>query len=226
MKKIKIIYLVEVFVLMVVLLGIAFSVYLSKKGMRSEMPVGMSDVRRAEIASEINGIKLKIGQFDKSTGTDKDLFEMYGKLGMAQYSLGRLADAEETFKKMLDIVPNHIGAMNTLFSIYRDELDFINAEKTIKIVISLYSTDWNIWRSYLDLERFQFMLSPDELDKLMRQALEKTGFDVNILSYYAKYLEEIGNIDGAIIYWNMAKGKEPKNALFAKEVLRLMSLKK
>lgn len=79
-----------------------------------------------------------------------------------------------------------------------------------------------MWRAYIDLEQYQFHATGEQLDKLYKEALEKTNYDINIVTVYAKFLEEQKrDLQSALNHWKIASEQQPNNQAFKDEIRRL-----
>jgi len=189
---------------------------------RETMEVSLTPENRAATEQLISDRR---GQIEASKTQNVPLQEVYGlyiDLGLNLYALGDLKGAKEAYLQALDIAPNSPGVWVALYPVYRDMYDYDSARAAVKKSVSLNPRDWNMWRNYLELEQYQFHATTEQLDKLYQDALTATQTDINIVTVYAKFLEEQkGDLRSALNYWKIAAEQQPNNQAYKDEIKRL-----
>lgn len=189
--------------------------------METGLTVEQSEVIRKNI--EFNKTKLEVSA--KQFVPSEEIYLIYKELGTLYYLSGHLVESKEAFKSAVRLNPRDPTLWAAFFSVYKDMYDYKNALVAVKKSLELNPVDWNLWRGRIELERFQFHASRDDLDKLYKEALETTENDINIITVYALFLEEGGNIKEALHYWNLAVKNSTENHLFKEEIRRLERFK-
>lgn len=138
--------------------------------------------------------------------------------------LGEYGKAKEVLEQTMTLDPlnsNIISTYSSLLAAMGDKkgsLDYINK------AISLYPLEQNYWRWKIDLEK-DLGKKGIELEKIYKDALIKTNKDLNIVTYYAVFLEGEKRYSDAIIQWKEAIKIEPSLKVnYQAEIDRLQAL--
>lgn len=156
-----------------------------------------------------------------------ELFRIYNELAFNYHMVGDLAAAKEFYLKASKINRLDPALWASLFSVYKDMYDYRAARDAVKKSLGINPVDWNLWRGYIELEQFHFGADRAKLEGLYREALTATNNSVNIITVYAKFLEEGGDRQGALKYWKMTLEKVPSgelSELYRQEIRRLENL--
>jgi cellulose synthase operon protein C len=100
-------------------------------------------------------------------------------LGTLQAMQGKPTDAEGSFNRVLELQPNHVGALLSLASVNRQENDLPAAERFLKLALENNPRSVPVY-----LALFKFYLTtgrPAEVEPLFPQALKTTNNNVQIL---------------------------------------------
>ncbi len=121
---------------------------------------------------------------------DPNQVPFYNYIGLAYRQLGQNLNAENTFKKGLEIFPNNISIICNLGALYRLMAKFAEAEYYLKRGLELKKDDFNILCNYGNLKR--------DLNK-NKEAIEyyKEAYKVNRLqqpSAQQVYLQHVSNV--------------------------------
>lgn len=142
--------------------------------------------------------------------------------GFQLHGLGKLEDALKQFIEASKLKPEDSTAQVSLYTVYLDMQDNESARESIKKAIELKPTDPDIWKKYILLEKERFNASNELLTNLYSEALSKTNNHVDIITAYATFLEEIGNLQAAKEYWQKAVEANPgRRSLYEEEIKRL-----
>lgn len=196
-----------------------------KQAFRETIEVSLTPEQKTALEQKISDTQGKLEASKTQNVPQQEIYSLYIDLGLNSYALGNLKAAKEAYLQAMDIAPNHPGVWVAIYPVYRDMYDYDNARAAIKKAVSLNPRDWNTWRNYLELEQYQFHATTEQLEKLYQEALEKTNYDINVLTVYAKFLEEQkGDLRSALNNWKIALQQQPNNQLFKDEIKRLEAL--
>jgi tetratricopeptide (TPR) repeat protein len=228
-KKIFCIFGALMFIGLLVLIGSA--VKPKKTGTIDDKPVFQDQIvvnldveQKKEIEKQISDTQGKLDAAKKQNVPQAEIEALNLGLAFNKYVLGDLKGALESYTVAANIVPTNPKVWAGLYFVYRDMGDFVNAEDSIKKAVKFNKEDWNMWRNYIDLEQYQFKASKDELDKIYKQALDGTKNNLNIVTFYAQFLEANNDLQSALNYWKIALEQEPDNLIYKSEVSRLKKL--
>ncbi|HYF97712.1 MAG TPA: tetratricopeptide repeat protein [Coxiellaceae bacterium] len=153
---------------------------------------------------------------------DSQRFDWYMQQGFQLYGLGKLAEASDSYKEALKFRPEDPNAYVALYAVQLDMQDNDSALKNIQKAVELKPTDPDIWKKYILIQKERFGVAGQELNDLYLQALEKTLNNVDINTAYAVHLEQVGNLQAAMEYWQKAAELNPSaRPLYEIEIKRL-----
>lgn len=159
---------------------------------------------------------------EKSTEAQKQL--AYMQLGAAQYILGNLAEAKDAYQNAVNTGVRQDDSLYGLFLVQTEMFDNINAEQSIKNAIEISPQRSDLWRNFIQFEKDKIYRSDGELESLFTDAIQKTHNSPDMLSFYAEFLESIGDKQGAINVWNTAISVDPKRtSMYQTEIIRLQA---
>lgn len=216
--------LIEGIIFLAVIGLVIFSIA-KRPSLRTHIDVNLNSEQQKFLQERIEELELKLAATNTQSVPDQIVFGLYQELGFTNHLLGNLVEAKSVYQKASKILSKEPILWAALFSVYKDMYDYESALGAVKKSLELNPVDWNLWRGRIELERFQFHASRDDLDKLYKEALEKTENDINIITVYALFLEENGNIKEAFDYWNLAVKSYPENHIFQEEKRRLERFK-
>ena len=166
----------------------------------------------------ITAIMLKL-----STATEDAIkFDLYSQLGFAEYGLGNLEASKGYFEQAIRISSDQYGVHLGLFQTLVEMQDNQGAEDSIKQAISIKPQDPDFWRKYIQLEIDRFHAADDQINVLFEEALNKTQSHIDVVTFYATWLEKVGNLHRAKELWQAAIEINPdKKAIYQQEIKRL-----
>jgi tetratricopeptide (TPR) repeat protein len=103
------------------------------------------------LLEEKNNPAASIPAFEKAVGLFPGYYEAYAELGIADYRLGRSADAEASLKKAVELSQGkYVEAFYGLADIYNTQGNYQRAEALARQAIAV---DDSVWRSFFELAR-------------------------------------------------------------------------
>jgi len=155
--------------------------------------------------------------------TDKEKFNLTMQVGFNEYVLGNYREAESAYKTASEIkTDNNYVSYVALYQLYLDIQKNRSARAMIQKALSLSPTSADIWNKYIVLEKERFNANSETLDKLYKEAIETTFYNVDVLSAYATLLAGEGRYAEAIEYWTKAITYNPSaKDLYEQEISAL-----
>ena len=136
--------------------------------------------------------------------------------------LGQLALARDVFIEAANANPDNYNIYVHLYQVYFEMGDYKQAESSIKKSLELQPNNPDGWRKYILLEVEKLRRPEREIRGLYAQAQQAVKEKTDIYTDYARYLENIGDIGGAIEQWQKAQAAHPENYnLYEREIQRL-----
>lgn len=164
--------------------------------------------------------KKLISEINDQTSVD-DKFNRYVALANAEFSLGNYAEAKKWFLVALDTDPNHDGIWQVYSTLLLAMQDQKASLRAIDKAISINSANSDYWRWKAEIIKKHYY-DQNRLDNLYIEALDKTKNSINIITAYAQFLEDIGNLQGARDYWQKAIDLYPTNRVgYEAEIRRI-----
>jgi tetratricopeptide (TPR) repeat protein len=159
--------------------------------------------------------------------SDEEKYTLNMQAGTQKYNLGKLAEAKDYFLAASALKPDDFRPYFSLYQVYMQMTDYSSARDSIKKVIALGKADIEIWKLYIQLEKEKFNLPADEMKQIYAQALKGTENNINLVAAYAQYLEEQGDLKGAIEQWKDAIKINPaEKDNYEKDIVRLEQMGK
>ena len=126
-----------------------------------------------------------------------------------QDSLGQYSDAKKTLESVLNLQmsPNTLRTYTLLLAKMGDPKEAIFY---IDRAISLAPTLPDLWNTKIDLLRIIYKNNLKNLDSTYREALGQTNNNIDIVSGYAHYLEQMGRKSESITYFKKATEMNPE----------------
>ncbi|MBU3924443.1 hypothetical protein KJ854_00730 [Patescibacteria group bacterium] len=176
----------------------------------------IAEDRLADIRKKLEEIK---------DATDQEKYSLTMQLGFQKNVLGKIAEARDAFLAAEKMQPENYTAPLALFHAYLAMGDNDSALASIKKAIDLRSENAELWRQYIMLEKERFSATNEKLQEIYSEALAKTNSSVDIITVYAQFLEEKGDLNKAIEQWQKAIAAYPREeALYQGEITRLEGL--
>ena len=136
--------------------------------------------------------------------------------------LGQLALARDVFLEAVDINPENYNIYVHLYQVYFEMGDYKQAESGIQKSLELKSDNPDAWTRYILLEVEKFNRPEREIRDLYAQAGEAVLEKSDIYTSYARYLEKIGDLQGAKEYWQKAIESNPTGRnIYEAEIKRI-----
>lgn len=219
--KNKLALVLEGILLLAIIVAIFSSLYLRSSSIRTSMEVNLPPERVQLIKNNIAFNQQKLEAAKMQFIPNNELARIYQEIAFNFHILGDLASAKEFYLKAVKINRLDPTVLASLFSVYKDMYDYKAARDAVKKSLDINQADWNLWRGRIELEQFHFAANRADLDRLYREALLATNNSINIITVYAKFLEEGGDKTGAFKYWKMASESAPDDPLYKEEIRRL-----
>lgn len=198
----------------------------AKPAIITEKDMNLSAEERKLVEGRLADIQEKIENPPKSiTNIEKYSWNM--QAGFQKMALGKLSEAKEYFIAASALQPGDYTSWVALYDVAYAMNDFDTARENIKKAISLDQGNPGTWKKYIQLENEKFKASNEQLNQLFIQAFAATRSDIVIVVYYAQFLEEKGDLKGALEQWRKALVADPESKnRYQAEVARLEGLTK
>lgn len=150
-----------------------------------------------------------------------DKVNLYFVMAADYRMLGEYGKAKELLESAMAIDPKNSNLISTYSSLLAIMGDKETALTYIDKAIELYGAESNYWLWKIDLEK-ELNSSVVNIEKVYKDALEKTNNDLNIIVSYAQFLETQKKYSESITYWEKAIIIYPQNkSIYETEVNRL-----
>jgi tetratricopeptide (TPR) repeat protein len=195
------------------------TITLAAKGVTKEQRLAqLSEKEKATLEKKLASSLEDISKFtEQTTQADKD--KEYVVLAGIQRSLGMYEEALASLGKISSEYKNPARVNLTYALIYQDLADLPKAAEYAKKSLDSDQSNQQAWVVYLETEQ---NLNNGEREAKYKEAIEKTDSHEDVLVSYAKFLEQIGNIQGAIEQYKRAgEVNQKKKPDFDAEITRL-----
>jgi tetratricopeptide (TPR) repeat protein len=146
-------------------------------------------------------------------------YALYIKLAEIRQQLGEYDAAIAAVDKISPENQNNTRVWELYSSLYRAKGDIGKARASIRRALDIDGENVNDWVSFIELSKD---VGDKPLTDLYNEALSKTHNNVNVVIAYAKALEDIGNLDGAVAQWQKALQLNPADkAVYDAQIKRL-----
>lgn len=156
------------------------------------------------------------------------VIEKYGwnlQAGLYKLNLGKFLEAKNYFLTASGLQPDDYTSYMGLYEAYLRMTDYDSARENIKKALALNSGNLNIWQKYIQLEKEKFDPATGQMEQIFSQALKSTRDNIDIITAYAQYLEEKGELKGAMVQWKKAAIINAANKdVYQAEISRLEGL--
>lgn len=192
-------------IIIIVVVGTLGYLYAAKnKGLKQQGErVEVDPKHTAEVDERIKRIETEIA----NTPEDSNLWRA---LGLQYYVKGDLIPAKDKLEKAIALNPDNYLAYSILGDVTKEMGDFVVAEQNYRKAISRNPLYKNGYIKLADFYRMREVNKQSEAGAVLEQAIQNTN-DSFFIKQYAIWLEEQGNIRGAIDYWKEAQKREPEN---------------
>ena len=185
---------------------------------REQKLAALSEGDRKTLEKKLESELAEVKAFNDQTSVeDKD--KTYVQLASAQRALGFYTEALESLGKVSSEYKNQARVFINYALVYKDLGDVAKTNEYAKKALDLDMENQQYWVVYLESE---ITLSNADREAKYKEAIEKTESHEDVLVSYAKFLEQIGNIQGAIDQYKKAgEINQKKKPDFDAEITRL-----
>jgi len=145
----------------------------------------------------------RIENFNNETPQAEKL-RIYMYLARAQFSLGLLSAAEESYEEAIATGSKDPLLANVWYELYNvryNRENYKGARDAIRKAIDLSKTNVDYWRALINVEVDGLKISEDKLQNLYLFAIRESGNNADVIALYANYLESKGDLQGALEQW-------------------------
>ncbi len=200
-------------------------VYLWQRLERVTVPRQLAKEERQRYEQRLLAAEQRIKELQKQGSQNKpELFDAFMQAGAQQYGLGRLADAERSYRSAEEIMPDNPAGWVALHEVLVERKKYEEAGKAIVKATEIAPRVPDLWRRLITFKKLYGNLSAERMNSLYLEALNKTGGHAEILVLYARFEEEQGNLKVAMDLWREALKQQPQNPAFREEYERLQNL--
>lgn len=156
-----------------------------------------------------------------STELKKISYEEYLQQGINYESTSELDKAIGAYKKAAEVLPTAYVPYSNLGSIYEHNKEFSKAEEAFKTALSIDPQSVSVYRKLYELYRYDLKQNSQEITLFFKDALKQTNNSIDLTKLYASYLEDINNLESALIVWKAFLQAEPNNEIYAAKIKSL-----
>lgn len=223
MSKNQIIFVVVIIILIVSAFILKKNQAVKQEPFLLKVESKLSPDNKAFVEKRLAENQQKLAEFNKETSII-DKINLYFVISVDQRALGEYGEAKKTLEIAMSIDPKNSNLMQTYSSLLAVMGDKKGALDYINKAILLYPLEDNYWRWKVELEKDMGKTS-SELENIYKEALVQTKNDLNIVTYYAAFLEGEKKYDEAIAQWQEAMKIEPSlKANYQAEIDRLKAM--
>jgi len=211
-----------IFISIVAILLLAGAFLLQKKNNTQDQkkPVVIQDVEPSMTPEAKAFYEKRLADAEKAVSELKpdaqnvDKFNAYRTLADAQFSLGKYNASKASFITALNLLPRDWDTWYVYSTDLAAMKDYDTSLEAVKKAIEINPNNPDFWTWQINLEKDRFNASQDRLNSLYLDALKNTKEDLSVVVAYARFLEEKGDKENAIRYWqkaieiNQAKSKD------------------
>ena len=136
--------------------------------------------------------------------------------------LGKLALAKDVFLQAADIKPENFNIYVHLYQVYFEMGNYKQAEASIQKSLELLPNNPDAWTRYILLEVEKLNKPDSEIRGLYAEAEQAVREKTDIYTDWARYLEKIGDLQGAKEYWQRAVESNPTGRnIYEAEIKRI-----
>ena len=166
------------------------------------------------VLTMLGKIQFKLNRFDpciqsslKALSANAENVTAHETLANAQFSVGRLDDAEKTYHNILCINPNHLDALINLAAIAQARSDFRNEAEFYRRILEQQPDHAETLRRY---SRIAAKIQPTrEAIPILEAAYRANPLDVGCVIQLGTLYEESGRIEDALDLFKVASQQNP-----------------
>lgn len=210
----------------VILVAVFYGVSkLSKEKEDNIEEYSVSQIQKLDEKQRKEALEEKLRQYQETVNNlpqdanSSDKYSAYIVLSEAQIALEKYDDALKSLEAIPDDKRNSKRAYYQFAQIYKAKDDKFKAMENATKAIERDQGDVPSWLLYLEVAT---SLTNTELNAKYREAVVKTGSNVEIMISYAKFCERIGDKATAVAAWETAINGDPANeGKYREEIARL-----
>jgi tetratricopeptide (TPR) repeat protein len=195
-----------------------------KNNFKTDVPRNLTAEDKKIFEDRISEYKNKL----KESKDDAEKYNLFLQIGFNEYAQGHLQASKDSFLEAIKINAEQYDVYVGLFQTQVDMNDYFGAEQSIKKAISIRKGIADLWRRYIQLKIDHENASNDEVTRLFEEALKDTTQQgdvanyVDVVTFYAPWLEKVGDIPKAIEYWKKAIDANPESkTIYQAEIDRI-----
>ncbi len=159
-----------------------------------------------------------------ANGASLEKANTYVFIGQQYFGLGKLEKSKQMYVQALVLDSKNEQALAALALTFLDAEDYLGAGKLYEQITEINPKNSYAWLNLIQLRQKDGTV---DIENLYKNALEKTGNYIDIVTKYAQYQEQVGNIQSAIELWQQAVNLNSGNGLaYQVEINRLKALSK
>jgi len=162
-----------------------------------------------------------VSQPEESSLPEELSYEEYLQQGIQYESANELDKAIAAYQKAAQAKPDSYVSYSNLGSIYEHNKEFSKAEEAFKRALSIDPQSVSVYRKLYELYRYDLQKPRHEMMPFFSDAFEKTNNDIDLMKLYAFYLEDVNDLESALIVWKAFLQTEPDNEIYAAKVKSL-----
>lgn len=147
-------------------------------------------------------------------------------IGIYYESLGQRDKEKDAFFKAAETDPNSYLPWSDLGTFYVETKAYDKAAEAFQKALSLSDKDPQLWLKWINFLRYQVSSDDKHIRIIFNDAYKATNNSDLLLRQGASYLEETGDIKGAIAAWQFVLKLEPNDATVKAEIVRLSKMQK
>ncbi|HEX9503097.1 MAG TPA: tetratricopeptide repeat protein [Patescibacteria group bacterium] len=209
-------YLVALLIALVLIgLGIAYS---KKHKQKTPVNPALSAEQNQQFNDKVSQL-MKIVKDPKSTKADVE--GAWLGIGIYYESLGQMDKEKEAFLKAAETDPNSYLPWSNLATLYVNTKQYDKAAEAFQKGLSINDTDSQFWLKWISFNRYQLQQGDGTIRRLFNDSYKATNNNDLLLRQGASYLEETGDMPGAIAAWQFILKQNPKDAAIKAKILDL-----
>ncbi|MDZ7726434.1 MAG: tetratricopeptide repeat protein [Candidatus Campbellbacteria bacterium] len=187
---------------------------------------GLSSEEIAQQEEVISESREAIRDFDRrEEENDKAYYNEYMIIGNASARIGDLRAARSAYENAIEYTEDPQEAIRAIYDMEAEAENYDRARDVLVEATENHPENFAYWNLLIELEKNQFDVGGEELKARIEQAIEATDRATGSLVTYAYYLEDQGEFEEALQYWQEAAALNPQyDAIYAEQIARLEAL--